>query len=96
MNNVDCYISENGYFIASDYNIRNLIDPSESELSTMPTASESNVKIAGRDGDVVLSTTYDPILFNIVCFTHNSLVINNSYKSLLNIFFSIINFKLFE
>lgn len=90
MNNVDCYISENGYFIASDYNIRNLIDPSESELSTMPTASESNVKIAGRDGDVVLSTTYDPILFNIVCFTEDNLTAEekileeNKVKTFLN------------
>ena len=73
MNNVDCYISENGYFIASDYNIKNLIDPSESELSTMPSTSDSSVKIAGRDGDVVLSTTYDPIQFNIVCFTEDNL-----------------------
>ena len=73
MENVDCYISENGYFIASDYNIKNLIDPSESELSTMPSTSDSSVKIAGRDGDVVLSTTYDPIQFNIVCFTEDNL-----------------------
>lgn len=90
MNNVDCYISENGYFIASDYNIRNLIDPSESDLSTMPTASESSVKIAGRDGDVVLSTTYDPILFNIVCFTEDNLTVEekileeNKVKTFLN------------
>ena len=90
MNNVDCYISENGYFIAPDYNIRNLIDPSESELSTMPTASESSVKIAGRDGDVVLSTTYDPILFNIVCFTEDNLTVEekileeNKIKTFLN------------
>lgn len=73
MENVDCYISENGYFIASDYNIKNLIDPSESDLSTMPTASDSNVKIAGKDGEVVLSTTYEPIQFNIVCFTEDNL-----------------------
>lgn len=73
MENVDCYISENGYFIASDYNIKNLIDFSESEISTMPTASDSTVKIAGRDGDVVLSTTYEPILFNIVCYTEDNL-----------------------
>jgi len=73
MDNMDCYISENGYFVASDYNIKNLIDPSESELSTMPTASDSSVKIAGRDGEVVLSTSYEPIPFNIVCFTEDNL-----------------------
>ena len=73
MENVDCYISENGYFIASDYNIKNLIDFSESQLSTMPEASESSVKIAGRDGDIVLATKYDPILFNIVCYTEDNL-----------------------
>lgn len=73
MNNVDCYISENGYFIASDYNIKNLIDFSEGQLSTMPEASESSVKIAGRDGDIVLSTKYEPIFFNIVCYTEENL-----------------------
>lgn len=73
MENVDCYISENGYFIAPGYNIKNLIDPSESDLSTMPTASDSNVKIAGKDGEVVLSTTYEPIQFNIICFTEDNL-----------------------
>ena len=54
MYNVGCYISENGYFIVPDYNIKNLIDFSESNLFTMPTSLESSVKIAGRDGDVVL------------------------------------------
>lgn len=73
MNNVDCYISSDGYFIASDYNIKNLIDFSESNLSTMPAATESSVKIAGRDGDVVLSTTYQPISLNIVCYTDENL-----------------------
>lgn len=90
MENVDCYISENGYFIASDYNIKNLIDPSESELSTMPTASDSSVKIAGKDGEVVLSTTYEPIQFNIVCFTEDNLTAEekileeNKVKAFLN------------
>lgn len=73
MENVDCYISENGYFIVPDYNIKNLIDPSESEISTMPSVTESSVKIAGRDGDVVLTTTYDSIPFNIVCYTNDNL-----------------------
>ena len=90
MNNVDCYISENGYFIVPDYNIKNLIDPSESELSTMPSVTESSVKIAGRDGDVVLATTYDPILFNIVCYTNDNLTVQekiseeNKIKTFLN------------
>ena len=73
MENIDCYISENGYFIASDYNIKNLIDLSESELSTMPQAAESSVKIAGRDGDIVLATTYEPVLFNVICYTEDNL-----------------------
>lgn len=73
MENVDCYISENGYFIVSDYDIKNLIDFSESNLSTMPEAAESSVKIAGRDGDLVLSTNYQPIFLNIVCYTDENL-----------------------
>lgn len=90
MENVDCYISENGYFIVPDYNIKNLIDPSESELSTMPSVTESSVKIAGRDGDVVLATTYDPIPFNIVCYTIDNLTAEekiseeNKVKTFLN------------
>lgn len=90
MNNVDCYISENGYFIASDYNIKNLIDFSESQLSTMPEATESSVKIAGRDGDIVLATNYEPVFFNIVCYTEDNLTAEekvleeNKIKNFLN------------
>lgn len=90
MNNVDCYISENGYFIASSYDIKNLIDFSESEISTMPETLESSVKIAGRDGDIVLSTTYQPINFNIVCYTDENLTVaekileENKIKNFLN------------
>ena len=73
MENVDCYISENGYFIASSYNIKNLIDFSDSNISTMPEILESSVKIAGRDGDIVLSSKYEPIPFNIVCYTDENL-----------------------
>lgn len=93
MENVDCYISEDGYFIASDYNIKNLIDPSESELSTMPTASDSSVKIAGRDGEVVLSTTYEPIPFNIVCFTEDNLTVEEKILEENKIKFFLNNIK---
>ncbi len=90
MNNVDCYISENGYFIASSYDIKNLIDFSESEISTMPQATESSVKIAGRDGDIVLATNYEPVLFNIICYTEDNLTAEekvleeNKIKNFLN------------
>ena len=56
----------------------------------MPEASESSVKIAGRDGDVVLSTSYQPINFTIVCYTDENLTAEekiseeNKIKNFLN------------
>ena len=46
---------------------------SESEIPDMPEASETTVKIAGRDGDLVLATTYNPIQFSIVIYTDENL-----------------------
>lgn len=73
MENFDIYISSNGYLIIPKYGIKYLINISESNIPSMPEATESTVRIAGRDGDIVLNTTYEPISFEIVCYTDDNL-----------------------
>ena len=69
----DFYIDENARFIVPEYDINYQVSMTESDLSDMPEASESAVKIAGKDGDVVLNTTYEPKDFNIVAYTDDNL-----------------------
>lgn len=84
------YISSNGYLVVPEYNIKYLIDFNESNIPLMPEASETSVRVAGRDGDVTLSTTYEPIPFEIVCYTEDNLsqeekvVEEDKVKALLN------------
>lgn len=68
-------LDENGYFVVPDYNIKCLVSYSESNIPTMPEAVESTVRVAGKDGDIVLGTTYEPIAFTIVCYTDDNLSI---------------------
>ena len=67
------YISEKGHLMIPEYNIDYLIDTNESNIPIMPEATESSVRAAGRDGDIVLNTTYEPIPFDIVCYTEDNL-----------------------
>lgn len=67
------YISSDGYLIIPDLDIKYLIDFRESTIPSMPEAADTTAKIAGRDGDIVLSTTYEPIPFEIVCYTEDNL-----------------------
>ena len=76
----ETYISSNGFFINSQNDIRYLIDFSESELPCMAEATETTVKAAGRNGDIVLSTTYDSNNFNIVCYTEDNLTQEEKVK----------------
>jgi hypothetical protein len=69
----DFYISLNNRLIIPEYNIDYLFSTSESELPSMPESSENTVKVAGKDGDIVLSTTYEPMNFNLVCYTDDNL-----------------------
>lgn len=71
--NFDFYISSNGYLIIPKYNIKYLIDFNESSIPIMPEAAESTVRAAGRDGDYVLGTTFEPIPFVIACYTDDNL-----------------------
>lgn len=76
MENFDFYISSRGYLVIpidSTNNKQYLINFTESSLSSMPEATEASVRVAGRDGDVVLNTTYEPLPFEIVCYTEDNL-----------------------
>lgn len=69
----DMYISSNGRFVVPKYNIDYLVDMASSTLFGMPEAAENSARIAGRDGDMVLATTYQPLSCNIVCYTEDNL-----------------------
>lgn len=75
MENFEVYISNEGYLIIPKYNIKYLINFNESDIPSMAEAVESTVRVAGRDGDISLKTTYEPIPFNIVCYTDDNLEI---------------------
>ena len=66
-------VSSDGHLIIPELNIKYLIDLNESNIPIMPEATESSVRAAGRDGDIVLNTTYEPITFDIVCYTEDNL-----------------------
>ncbi len=75
------YISVEGYLVIPELNIKYLIDFNESSIPSMPEATEATVRAAGRDGDIVLSTTYEPMLFNIVCYTDDNLELSQKVEA---------------
>lgn len=75
MEEYEIYVSGEGYLILPGINTKFLINLSESVLPGMPEATESSVRAAGRDGDIVLSTTYEPLTSEIVCYTEDNLSI---------------------
>lgn len=81
MENFEVYISNEGYLIIPEYDIKYLIDFNESDIPIMPEATESSVRAAGRDGDIVLKTTYEPMPFTIVCYTDDNLTIEEKIKN---------------
>lgn len=73
MEEFDLYISEDGRLVIPKYNIDYLFSSNESSIPSMPEAVEASARIAGRDGDIVLNTTYEPMSFQIVCYTDDNL-----------------------
>ena len=69
----DFYVSTNGYLTFPKYNKKYLTNISDSSLFNMPEAVQSTAKIAGKDGDLVLDSSYNPIEFNIIMFTDEGL-----------------------
>lgn len=72
----DMYLSSNGYFVVPEEGINNLVNILESNIPSMPEATETSVKIAGRDGDIPLNTVYEPMSFEIICYTEDGLSID--------------------
>lgn len=60
-------------FIVPEYDINFLYSPSESSVARIAETAESTVKIAGRDGDITLDTTYNPLEFKLVVYTEENL-----------------------
>lgn len=69
----DFYISNEGRLVIPSLSINYLVNIQESNLSNMPTTSESTARIAGKDGDILLSSTYEPLQFEIKCYTEQGL-----------------------
>lgn len=91
----DAYISNEGYFIIPEYNIKYLINLNESNIPSMPEATETSIKVAGRDGDVPLNTTYEPISFDLVCYTEDNLSVleKSENEAKVNLFLNSIKNK---
>ena len=73
MEGFDIYISSDGYLIIPEYNIKYLVSFVESNIPSMPEINQTSAKIAGKDGDIPLQSTYEPMSFNIVCYTEDNL-----------------------
>lgn len=88
INDFDFYISKEGYLVIPEYNTKYLINFDESSIPSMPEAVEAAVRAAGRDGDFVLNTTYEPISFIIACYTEDNLSIEEKveHEAKINIF----------
>lgn len=73
MEGFEIYISDTGYLMIPKFDISYLIDFYESNIPSMPESTETAVRIAGRDGDIALKDTYEPMSFEIVCYTDDNL-----------------------
>lgn len=80
VNDFKLYLSENGRLIFPNENISFLCSISESSIPSMPEALETSATIAGRDGDVPLSTTYGPMSFELVLYTEDNLTPEEKLK----------------
>lgn len=74
VNDFRFYLSENGKLVFPNENISFLCSISESLIPSMPEALETSAVIAGRDGDVPLNTTYNPLSFELVLYTEDNLM----------------------
>ena len=69
----DFYISSNGYLVFPQYNKKYLTNMSENVILNMPEAVQTTVKIAGKDGDLVLDSSYNSQDFQVIMFTDEGL-----------------------
>lgn len=76
------YIQDNNRFVIPDLDVDFLYSPSESSIPEMAETSEATVKIAGRDGDITLDTTYEPLNFTLVVYTDENLEPNEKIEEI--------------
>lgn len=90
LSSMDFYLSSNGYLVFPKLDKRFLVNLSESTIPDMPEAVETTVKIAGRDGEVSLDTTYNSLSFELVIYTEDGLtpIQKEEYKTIINKFFN--------
>ena len=69
----DFYISSNGYLVFPQYDKKYLTNMSENVILNMPEAVQTTVKIAGKDGDLVLDSSYNSQDFQVIMFTDEGL-----------------------
>ena len=69
----DFYISSNGYLVFPQYDKKYLTNMSENVILNMPEVVQTTVKIAGKDGDLVLDSSYNSQDFQVVMFTDEGL-----------------------
>ena len=73
----DFYMTSNGFLIFPKLdNMKLLINISESTIPAMAEALEATATIPGKDGEIVLNTTYSPISFNLVIYTDDNLSVS--------------------
>lgn len=90
LNSMDFYLSSNGYLVFPKLDKQFLVSISESTIPDMPEALETTVKVAGRDGDISLNTTYDCLNFELVIYTDEGLTPaqKEENKMIINKFFN--------
>lgn len=69
----DFYIDENNRFKIPELDVDYLYSVSESTRPYIPETEDSTVKIAGRDGEIVLDSKYEPLLFTLIVYTDENL-----------------------
>ena len=69
----DFYIDENNRFKIPELDVDYLYSVSESTRPYIPETEDSTVKIAGRDGEIVLDNKYEPLLFTLIVYTDENL-----------------------
>lgn len=82
--NYQFYI-QNGRFVIPNSNIDYLYSASESTVPRIAETADSTVKIVGRDGDLTLDTTYNPLEFKLVVYTDENLTFEEKEAEIIKV-----------
>lgn len=81
----DFYITKNNRLIIPEQDLDCLLSISESTLPRIAELSEVSVKIAGKDGDLVLASNYEPLDFVLVFYTEDNLTPNQKEEEIVKV-----------